>query len=41
MAESKLAEIEEVYKKSSLPEAPDFHRINELLVEIRKNYYAI
>jgi uncharacterized protein len=41
MAEHKLAEIEDVYSKSSLPEAPNFERVNELLVGIRKNYYAI
>jgi uncharacterized protein len=31
----------DVYSKSSLPEAPNFERVNELLVGIRKNYYAI
>lgn len=39
MAESKLTEIEEVYKKSSLPESPDFKRINDKLIEVRKEYY--
>lgn len=40
MAESKLAEIEEVYKKSSLPDTPNYDRIYELLVDFRMDHYV-
>lgn len=41
MAERKLVEIEEVYKKSGLPDTPNYSRTNELLIELRRGYYNI
>jgi len=39
MASEKITEIETLYAKSDLPEAPDREQINELLVKIRGNLY--
>ena len=39
MAERKLVEIEDIYRKSSLPVAPDYSIINKLLIKLREDYY--
>ena len=39
LAETKIDLIDEAYEKSSLPDEPDFNQLNEVLVEIRKEFY--
>lgn len=39
-AEEKLQEIEQVFERSNLPEKPDMNRINQLLVEMRQEWYT-
>ncbi len=39
-AEERKLELEELYATSNLPERPDLNRINNLLIEIRNNYYS-
>ncbi len=41
LAEKKIAEIEVIYADSSLPESPNYANINELLIDIRKDYYQL
>lgn len=38
-AEAKIAEIEQLYAQSDLPEKPNIDKINQLLVEIREAWY--
>lgn len=38
-AEKRLAQIEYYFDQSKLPEQPDYLKINQLLVEIRENWY--
>ncbi|WP_298736963.1 nucleotidyltransferase domain-containing protein [uncultured Chitinophaga sp.] len=40
MAEEKLERIEELYKRSYLPEAPDLGKAAALLVQIRESFYV-
>ncbi len=39
-ANKKMLEIEEIYKTSSLPEKPNLSTINQLLVDMRKDFYT-
>ncbi len=39
MAEEKIEQLEQLYQKSDLPEAPDLEQINEALVRIRQDFY--
>lgn len=39
-AQARVAEIEELYKTSSLPDEPDMSEIERLLVKIRTKFYA-
>ncbi|MEC3905990.1 nucleotidyltransferase domain-containing protein [Tamlana sp. 2201CG12-4] len=39
-AEERKLELEELYATSNLPERPDLNKINNLLIEIRNNYYS-
>lgn len=39
-AEKLLAEIEQVFKQSCLPEEPDVARANRILIDIRREWYA-
>ena len=41
LANDKLNEIEKIYHTSDLPEKPDLHFINQLLVEMRKDFYLL
>jgi hypothetical protein len=41
LANDKLNEIEKIYHTSDLPEKPDLYFINQLLVEIRKDFYLL
>lgn len=38
-AENKITQIEEVYKNTSLPDSVDMHFANELLLEMRKQFF--
>ena len=40
-AEEKLAALEKLFLQSSLPEAPDLERINEVLVAMREEWYSL
>lgn len=40
MAQQKLQEIDAIYSTSSLPKAPDLNFVNQLLIDIRKEFYA-
>jgi hypothetical protein len=39
LAEEKIARIDEVFHQSDLPDQPDFTRVNQLLVNVRKQVY--
>jgi hypothetical protein len=39
-AEERKLELAELYATSNLPERPDLNKINNLLIEIRNNYYS-
>ena len=39
-AEAKIAEIAQIYKNSDLPKAPDMVKIEQSLVEMRKELYG-
>jgi uncharacterized protein len=39
MVEEKMIKIEEFYSKSDLPEVPDIHRAEALLIQIREEFY--
>lgn len=41
MAHQKLQDIEAIYRSSSLPKAPDINFVNQLLINMRKEFYAI
>jgi len=41
MAEEKLREMENIYCKSFLPEAPDLEKGNELLIKMRMDFYDL
>jgi hypothetical protein len=40
MAEEKMAELEDAYAQSTLPEAVDRGRVNGVLVGMRERWYA-
>ncbi|MCE5295113.1 MAG: nucleotidyltransferase domain-containing protein [Chlamydiales bacterium] len=40
MAQQKLQDIEAIYRISSLLKEPDFNFVNQLLIDIRKEFYA-
>lgn len=40
-AQEKVAQIDEIARRSSLPEEPDVTRIEEVLVQIREEWYGI
>ncbi len=40
-AEEKVQQIEELFEKSSLPEEPNLKQLEELLVDVRDNYYLL
>ncbi|MEI8365656.1 MAG: nucleotidyltransferase domain-containing protein [Parachlamydiaceae bacterium] len=40
-AQQKLQDIEAIYSTSSLPKAPDINFVNQLLIDMRKEFYAI
>lgn len=40
-AEDRIARMDALYEASDLPEEPDLERLNELLVEVRKDFYKI
>ena len=39
MAEERIAQMDEIYERSDLPETPDLGKINEALIEVRKQFY--
>ncbi len=39
MVEEKMEQIKNIYSKSSLPDKPDIHQTEELLIKIREKYY--
>ncbi|GAA5043776.1 hypothetical protein GCM10011506_47140 [Marivirga lumbricoides] len=39
IAESKIASINDVYEKCALPDQPDIHELNKVLIEIRREFY--
>ncbi len=39
--EKKIAEIEAIYSDFILPESPNYKKINELLIDTRKNYFQL
>ncbi len=39
-AEERKLKLEELYATSNLPDRPDLNKINNLLIEIRNNYYS-
>lgn len=41
IAEEKILEIETLYAKSDLPRSPQYKKVNELLVQIRKEFYLL
>lgn len=41
IAEEKILEINEVFEKCSLPEVPNLEKTNELLLEIRTDFYKL
>jgi hypothetical protein len=41
IAEERIAKMDALYEASDLPEEPDVERLNELLVEVRKDFYKI
>lgn len=38
--EEKMARIEELYRESNLPDAPDTEKAEALLIQIRERFYA-
>lgn len=40
-AEQQLQEIDIIYSRSSLPKSPDLNAINQLLIDIRKEFYVL
>ena len=40
MLQEKMASIEQMYRKSDLPDAPDRNRAEALLVQIRETFYG-
>lgn len=41
LAEANLKEADRLFKESSLQEAPDYNKANEILIQIRKTFYNI
>ena len=39
MVEARISQMDELYTQSTLPETPDLERINDLLVQVRKQFY--
>jgi len=39
MAEARIAQMDSLYANSSLPEKPDLDKINQVLIQVRKEFY--
>lgn len=39
MAEERIADMDQLYTQSKLPEAPDLEKINSILIQVRKEFY--
>lgn len=40
IAENKISLIDQTYENSNLPDTPDYKKLNNYLIQIRKDYYA-
>ena len=41
MAEARITEMDMLYADSTLPEMPEFNKINQVLIQVRKEFYKI
>ena len=41
MAEERIAKMDEIYDRSNLPEIPDLEKINDKLIQMRKEFYKV
>ena len=41
MAETRIAQMDEIYANATLPETPDLKKINQTLIQVRKEFYKI